>query len=402
MLATLCFLFSQNIFAQFRFDNKLYKTIFWDDLCKALQQQKDYLLLDVRSPGEYSDTSQYESLNIGHLKGALNVDIHTLPDSISKLDAYKNKTIYVYCSHSQRSRRVSKMLSEKGFTNVVNVNGGMTILNLMKDENIPCAKSIYESSNQFKILSPEEICKLVATDKNIFLIDVRNDSSFNQISNNEAKNAYGRLKKSVNIPFANLANSLSQIPKNKKIILIDDFGNESVKAAKLLFSKGYKDINVLFNGLDEWFDTDISELSCKNDLIDRNRSYKVITPEELSKLNIDKEGLMLDIRTDSEYRNIAKDYWRNIGNVKNAINIPSANLNEKLNDIEAYKNKPVVVYSFSSSPDIFSSAKLLIDKGFKNVYVLAGGLFSVRWKASNIKDHAYLNDLVTNVPADNY
>ncbi len=402
MAPALCLLLTQNMFAQFRFDNKLYKTIFWEDLCKDLQQQKDYLLLDVRSPGEYSDTSQYESLNIGHLKGAINVDIHTLPDSIGKLDAYKNKTIYVYCSHSQRSRRVSKMLSEKGFTNIVNVNGGMTILNLIKDKNIPCAKSIYESSNQFKILSPEEICKIVATDKNIFLIDVRNDSSFNETSTVEARNAYGKLKKSINISFANLANSLTQIPSNKKIILIDDFGNESVKAAKLLLAKGYKDINVLFNGLDEWAYTDISELSCKNDLIERNRSYKFISAEELSKLDIVKEGLILDIRTDSEYRNIAKDYWRNIGNLKNAVNIPSANLNEKLNDIEAYKNKPVVVYSFSSSPDIFSSAKLLTDKGFKNVYVLAGGLFSVRWKAGNLKDHAYLNDLVTNVPADNY
>jgi rhodanese-related sulfurtransferase len=400
-VAIICFFLSQYVQAQFRYDNKLYKTIFWEDLCKTLPQQTDYVLLDVRSPGEFADTSSFEGFNMGRLRGAINADIRTLPDSIGKLTAFKYKTIYVYCSHSQRSRRVSKMLSEKGFLKIININGGMTMFNLLKNKNIPCMMSLYQSSNRFKILSPREICSTVSGNKYVFLLDVRNDSSFKGISTTEANNVYGRLKGSVNIPYSNLANSLSQIPADKKIIVIDDYGNESVKAAKLLLDKGYRDISILFNGLDEWAYTDIADLPCKNDLIDRDRAYKLISAEEFSKMKMD-DGLIIDIRTDSEFRNIAKNDWRNMGNIENAINIPASLVEKKITQFEPYKNKTVIVYGFSSSPEVFSSAKLLTDKGFKNVFVLVGGIFSMRWKAANIKNHEYLNDFVTNVPPDNY
>jgi 3-mercaptopyruvate sulfurtransferase SseA len=60
-----------DISAQFANDNVLYKTVHVSDLCKDLQKNPGYLLLDVRSPGEYHDTSSSTALNIGHLKGAL-------------------------------------------------------------------------------------------------------------------------------------------------------------------------------------------------------------------------------------------------------------------------------------------------------------------------------------------
>jgi rhodanese-related sulfurtransferase len=139
---TVIFLLVQQFSAQFRYDNKLFQIIFWEDLCKTLAQQKDYLLLDVRSPGEFSDTSTMANMNIGHLKGAMNIDISQLPDNLQKLDSYKDKTIYDYCSHSQRSRRAAKLLSEKGFKKVININGGMTVLNLTKDRNFPYSQNL--------------------------------------------------------------------------------------------------------------------------------------------------------------------------------------------------------------------------------------------------------------------
>src|SRR5579871_1356 len=391
----------QQTSAQFRFDNKLYQTIFWDDLCKTLSQQKDYLLLDVRSPGEFADSSTMASMNIGHLKGAINIDVRQLPDSLDKLEPYKNKTIYVYCSHSQRSRRASKLLSEKGFKNVVNINGGMTVLNLQKNSNIPCIQSVYQSNVSYALVSPAEMRSILVKDKNVVILDVRKDSSYKSIASIELINAYGRFRNSVNIPFENLSSSLSQVPQNKKIIVVDDFGNESAKAAILLSEKGYKNISVLFNGLDEWASTDPAELSGKDQFIERKAAYGLITPEEFSKMTAQKDLLVLDVRADSDYHNIAKNYWRNIGNVKQALNIPYTLLSDKMDQIEQYKNKPVVVYAFSTSPESFSSAKLLTDKGFTKVYVLMGGIFNIRWRAGNIKDHAYLNDLVTNIPADN-
>ena len=96
----------------FKFDDR-YKTIYATDLCKMLQKNPDIVLIDVRSPGEYSDTSQYASLNQGHLKGAINLDIEAIKKDPGVMNPYKDKTIVLYCSHSQRSRRVSKLLSGK-------------------------------------------------------------------------------------------------------------------------------------------------------------------------------------------------------------------------------------------------------------------------------------------------
>lgn len=45
--------------AQYKNDNVLYKTVYPEDLAKQLKANPDYLLLDVRTPGENADTSTY-------------------------------------------------------------------------------------------------------------------------------------------------------------------------------------------------------------------------------------------------------------------------------------------------------------------------------------------------------
>ena len=40
----------------------------------------------------------------------------------------------------------------------------------------------------------------------------------------------------------------------KPILLVDEYGDESPEAAKLLFEKGYKDVSILFDGMDGWVD----------------------------------------------------------------------------------------------------------------------------------------------------
>jgi rhodanese-related sulfurtransferase len=389
--------------AQYRYDNKLFKNMYWDELCRELEKHDGHLLLDVRSKGEFSDTSQYGGFNIGRLKGSINIDIRQLADSISRLDAYKDKPIYIYCSHSQRSRRASKLLSEKGFKNVININGGMTMFNNLKNSGISCEQSIFETSVPYTLLSPADICNLLKTDKNIFILDVRKDSAFNGISAEEHENGYGKFRQAVNIPLSALENETDKIPHNKTIIITDEFGNLSPKAAKILIEKGFKNVNILFDGLENWAGSDPSTIVCKNQWVYRENHYQLVSGEEFDQLcTKNSDILILDVRGDSVFNNRAKDYWRNVGQIKNAINIPFNELNDKVEQINQYKNKPVVVYAFSSSPEAFSSAKLLTEKGFSNVSVLVGGIFDLRWVAANVKDHQYLNKWVTNVPADNY
>src|SRR3954447_14343320 len=86
---------------QFKADNVKYTTVYPEDLCKTLQKNPGYVLLDVRSDGEFYDsTSASPSLNIGHLKDALHIDIRQLSSRWKELAAYKDRPLFIYCSHS--------------------------------------------------------------------------------------------------------------------------------------------------------------------------------------------------------------------------------------------------------------------------------------------------------------
>src|SRR5580765_4489730 len=125
--------------AQFKADNVKYTTVFPEDLCKILMSNPGYLLLDVRSQGEGDDTSSSLSLNIGRIKNAMHIDIRQLPQRWKELSDYKNKPLFIYCSHSQRSRRASRLLADSGFTRVYNINGGLTNFYNQALTSNPCA-----------------------------------------------------------------------------------------------------------------------------------------------------------------------------------------------------------------------------------------------------------------------
>jgi rhodanese-related sulfurtransferase len=93
------------------------------ELCNLVKSNKDLVLLDVRTREEYNgqDRGRY-----GHLKNAINIPIGELERRVGELDAYKNREIVVYCSHSQRSPRAGQLLAEKGFKRVKNMSGGLS------------------------------------------------------------------------------------------------------------------------------------------------------------------------------------------------------------------------------------------------------------------------------------
>src|SRR5687768_5375522 len=146
-LPLLCFALSAR--AQFKDDNVKYKTVFMEDLCETLKNNPDYLLLDVRSRGEFADTSSSGYLNIGHLKNAINIDINELGPRLKEIRDAVNKPVFIYCSHSQRSRRASTLLADSGFAKIFNINGGLTTFNLLKETGMPCSDLFYETQNQY-------------------------------------------------------------------------------------------------------------------------------------------------------------------------------------------------------------------------------------------------------------
>lgn len=74
------------------------------------------ITLDVRTPSEFNES---------HIEGALLVDFQSgnFENEIASLD--KSKTYAVYCRSGSRSGQAVKVMSEAGFTNIYNLNGGV-------------------------------------------------------------------------------------------------------------------------------------------------------------------------------------------------------------------------------------------------------------------------------------
>ena len=86
------------------------------DLIRQRAGQKDFVILDVRTPEEFLD---------GHLSGAVNVNV-LAPDFATRLGAMdRGKAYLVYCRTGNRSSRAVQAMQRLGFLRVYHMNRGI-------------------------------------------------------------------------------------------------------------------------------------------------------------------------------------------------------------------------------------------------------------------------------------
>jgi rhodanese-related sulfurtransferase len=91
-----------------------YRMISTDEAISMMASEKDYIILDVRTPEEFSEN---------RIKGAINVPNETIgTDAIPELPD-KNQLILVYCRSGRRSKEAAEKLVRLGYTNIVEFGG---------------------------------------------------------------------------------------------------------------------------------------------------------------------------------------------------------------------------------------------------------------------------------------
>lgn len=77
-------------------------------------QEKDFTLLDVRSPEEFTD---------GHIKGAVLIPFNSgnFEAEIEKLP--KDSELVIYCHSGTRARNAIEVMKGKGFENIILLEG---------------------------------------------------------------------------------------------------------------------------------------------------------------------------------------------------------------------------------------------------------------------------------------
>ncbi|MDX5340683.1 MAG: rhodanese-like domain-containing protein [Cyclobacteriaceae bacterium] len=81
-----------------------------------LSLQKDTLILDVRTAGEFAG---------GKIRGARNIDIMS-PAFVQQVkNLPKDKTYLVYCRSGNRSGQACEVMADMGFEKLKNLSGGL-------------------------------------------------------------------------------------------------------------------------------------------------------------------------------------------------------------------------------------------------------------------------------------
>jgi thioredoxin len=117
-------------------------------------KQSEVQLLDVRTAEEYAQ---------GHISNAMLANVNDdaeFEHRIAALD--KERPVYVYCLAGARSSHAAEILREKGFTNVVELAGGV---NAWRKAGKPL-----EGASKQKEMSPQEYQALI-TQKRLVLVD---------------------------------------------------------------------------------------------------------------------------------------------------------------------------------------------------------------------------------------
>lgn len=364
----------------FLYDNVLYKTLYPKNLQQFLAANPNATLIDVRSPGEYADTSRWGSLNIGRLKNAVNIPIDSLGKDSSLADKYKAGPVILYCSHSQRSRRVSKLLARNGFKQVYNLNGGMSWMNQASEKEFPGKSALIVSALPFKNISGEEAIALVSKTKNLVIIDVRSAAEYEGKDTTEANNM-GRIKKAIHVPLQKGKLDLSALQqyKNVPVLLYDANGALSTHAARYLADNGFTQVYNLKGGLYALTGRDKPTLKQRAALLENTPAYVTLNAYEAVEL-LKKKPLVIDTRSEAEYNNTMQEPWRKLGRIKNAKNIPGEKFREKLAELLPQQDAAILVYGHQEAA---LCCRLLKENGFKKVYFLEGGMWNLVSSAAN-------------------
>ena len=87
-----------------------------DEIVKIMDENKDYIILDVRTIEEYKE---------GHIPNAICIPNETIGEGIIKELPDKEQLILIYCRSGNRSKQAAEKLKKLGYTNLVEFGGIM-------------------------------------------------------------------------------------------------------------------------------------------------------------------------------------------------------------------------------------------------------------------------------------
>jgi rhodanese-related sulfurtransferase len=79
-------------------------------------EKENYVFVDVRTKEEFDDA---------HVENSIHIPYDEMDVRYEELDSHKNDSILLICRSGMRSQVAAQILSEKGFTKLFNLEGGL-------------------------------------------------------------------------------------------------------------------------------------------------------------------------------------------------------------------------------------------------------------------------------------
>jgi len=92
----------------------LYEQITAIDAKKIMDEQKDYVILDVRTQSEY---------DASHIENAMLLPLDDIDEEATDILPDKDQLLLVYCRSGVRSKEAALQLAELGYTNIKEFGG---------------------------------------------------------------------------------------------------------------------------------------------------------------------------------------------------------------------------------------------------------------------------------------
>ncbi|MGC9457569.1 MAG: rhodanese-like domain-containing protein [Halothiobacillaceae bacterium] len=107
------------------------------------------------------------------------------------------------------------------------------------------------------------------------------------------------------------------------------------------------------------------------EVLKKMRKFKDVTVAQAARMVGDENTLVLDCREPDEHR---------AGHLRDSVLIPVGSLKDRVQEIEKYREKPVLVYCRSGNRSVTAS-NILVSAGFTDVSNMLGGILA--WENEN-------------------
>jgi rhodanese-related sulfurtransferase len=341
-----------------------------EELFKKMENGEKLLLIDTRTPEEYSRATMPNSINIPN--GEL---INRVPE----LDEEFDGQIVIHCGGRTRSIIGASLMHALGYTDIISLKDGtmgwllagyeLQYNNQVEDfiDTTSNFKKIAQelaknmrSQNEIKTIDQSELKKIISAnvESNIYYIDVRTVSEYKKSHLSMFDwMAGGQLIQRTDETIG---------VKNARIILLCNDMTRSTVGAYWLKRMGYNNVQVVSGGLEKCFDIDFQFTSGFPDpLLNLLTDYK----------SISSSGLLESIRNNENqtilYLGNSVDYTN--GHIANSYWLPKDWLEIYIGTVIPNKEEKIILVCNDGLRSTLAT-KILRELGYGNVIVLANGL----------------------------